>query len=140
MGSILSSDLGFKKVTQNFLKENGFKKTTWGSPKQVVYNNGKRKLIFDKCQYCWELIADNFDDYYTGLIYYFPEKFDAYVAPFQNGRKKDTPKHPAGYVYITIDNYNANKWENMLKIDYESDINAAISICRKKIKNIRRSW
>lgn len=142
MNSILDKDFGFRSVTDKFLKNHGFTKITWGSPKKVEYSNKrysrKTKLTFDPCQYCWELFDDKYDDYYKGVIYYYPEEFDAYVTPFQGDWKGKNPKHPAGHVYIYIDNHD--NWEHIMKIDYESDIEVAISILKRKIKSLNRKY
>ena len=140
MGSILDKDFGFRPVTDNFLEDHGFMKITWGSPKKFEYSNKrysrKVKMIFDPCQYCWEFFDGNLDKYYKGVIYYYPEGFDAYVTPFQGDWKGKNPKHPAGHAYIYIDNHD--NWEHIMKIDYESDIETAIAILKKKIKSLNR--
>lgn len=131
---ILSTDT---KITATKLKELGFEKIVWGSPDFISYSNDRkrRNCKWRESHKCWELFDDYTNDYWKGDIIYFPPGFDGFVTPFQ-GNWKD-PKHPAGFVYITIDNRDDN-WEERYPVSNLDDIQVAIALMKKRMKELDR--
>lgn len=136
IGTILTTN---KKITVSKLRELGFTKISWGAPDVIDYGESGRKgrtCKWNKNHKCWELFDNFTDDYWKGDIIYFPPRFDGYVTPFQ-GNWKD-PKHPAGFAYITIDNRD-DGWEDIIAINDFDDINIAIAIMKKRMKELNKT-
>lgn len=137
MSSILSEKL--KNVTVKDIKKLGFRRLGWGAPKverTIVDGFRKVKTTWDKNHYFWEY-HEKYGDYH-GLICYFPDNFEGYVTSFQGNIRN--PKDPKGYAVITIDDTldYCERFEQIIKIAYIDDLEIAISILKRTIKELEK--
>ena len=110
MSSILSLD-NEVKVDAAYLKNTGF---TWFMPAEKLatrFVNGRPINDYHPHQkyWRWEDIDYNADHFYSGYLYYFPEKFigntKSIIGVNENVR---------GYVYIYIDNLMEEKYKEKI--------------------------
>ena len=127
MSSILSGDFEVK-VDTVYLKKNGFA-CLWPTEKLATrFVNGR--LINDyhphQKYWRWEDEEYNIDHYYSGYLYYFPEKFigntKSIIGVNENVR---------GYVYIYVDNLMEEKYKEKIYVQSAADIESAKTLLRK---------
>ena len=149
MASIL--DTPFKEITSEQLESLNFTREAWGNPDRIIYpekpssyRDGLRDrvCVWNDDKYFWEYIDYNSDNakIFVGVINYYPDTFNAYVAEFQYRGGCGKSKHPAGYVFLYItDPYLpvTDIWKDVIKINSMEDINLAIATLENKIKEFR---
>ena len=127
MSSILSGDFEVK-VDTAYLKKNNF---------ECFYSQGKLATKFvnggpindyhpHQKYWRWEDADYNMDHFYSGYLYYFPEKFigntKSIIGVNENVR---------GYVYIYVDNLMEEKYKEKIYVQSAADIESAKTLLRK---------
>lgn len=127
MSSILSGDFEVK-VDTAYLKNNGFL-CIWPTEKIATrFVNGRPVNDYHPHQkyWRWEDANYNMDHFYSGYLYYFPEKFI--------GNTKEiigVNENPRGYVYIYVDNLGNENYKEKIYVQSAEDIECAKTLLRK---------
>lgn len=156
MASILAEP--FKGITSKELIALNFNENNWGRPDRIFYpttpSESRDGTMYRECYWnddkkYWEyfLKADEIG-IYEGVIYYFPETFNAYVTEFQGNGGCGKSKHPAGYLYAFIcrnrGHESADLWKDVIKVDSVEDINLGIAMLESELNKLfeerRKGW
>lgn len=130
MSSILSDNFEVK-VDTAYLKNNGFL-CIWPIEKLATrFVNGRPINDYHPHQkyWKWEDADYNIDHFYSGYLYYFPEKFI--------GNPKSiigVNENPRGYVYIyvdTSDSFEASVYKEKIYVQSAEDIEVAKTLLKK---------
>lgn len=130
MSSILSDNFEVK-VDTAYLKNNGFL-SIWPIEKLATrFVNGRPINDYHPHQkyWRWEDADYNVNHFYSGYLYYFPDKFI--------GKTKSiigVNENPRGYVYIyvdTSDSFAPNIYQEKIYVQSAEDIEVAKTLLRK---------
>lgn len=127
MSSILSGDFEVK-VDTAYLKKAGF--TCFYSQGKLTtkFVNGIPTQDYHPHQkyWRWEDTDYNIDHFYSGYLYYFPEKFigntESIIGVNENVK---------GYVYIYVDDFNLHSYKEKIYVQSVEDIESAKVLLRK---------
>ena len=127
MSSILSGDFEVK-VDTAYLKKNNFEcfysqgklatKFVNGVPTQDIHPHQK--------YWRWQDEDYNLDHFYSGYLYYFPEKFIGNTKSIIG-----VNENPRGYVYIYVDNIDLDRYKEKIYVQSATDIECAKALLRK---------
>lgn len=148
MASILTEP--FKSVTCEELKALNFNKNNWGRPDRIFYPSTPsesrdgtlyRECYWDDDKKYWEyFLKSDKIGVYEGVIYYFPETFNAYVTEFQGNGGCGKSNHPAGYLYAFICRTHGHEsndlWKDVIKVDSIEDINLGIAMLDNELNKL----
>lgn len=127
MSSILSGDFE-TKVDTSYLKKNGFTCFYSSGKLATKFVNGKRTNDYHPRQKYWRWIDEkyNTDHFYSGYLYYFPEKFIGNTKPIIG-----VNENVRGYVYIYVDNLDLDCYKEKIYVQSAEDIEVAKVLLRK---------
>lgn len=156
MASILAEP--FKGITIEGLRALNFNENNWGRPDRIFYpttpSESRDGTLYRECYWnddkkYWEYFLKNDDlGIYEGVIYYFPETFNAYVTEFQGNGGCGKSNHPAGYLYAFIckNRWHESKdlWKDVIKVDSIEDLNLGIAVLENELNKLfeerRKGW
>ena len=129
MSSILSGYFDIK-VDTTYLKKNGF--TSYLSAEKLAtrFVNGRPIKDYHPHQkyWRWEDADYNIDHFYSGYLYYFPDKFIGNTKSIIG-----VNENPRGYVYIYIDGFawDEKQYKEKIYVQSAEDIECAKVLLRK---------
>lgn len=127
MSSILALD-NEVKVDTAYLKKNNFECFYSYGKLATKFVNGKRTNDYHPHQkyWRWEDTDYNMDHYYSGYLYYFPEKFIGNTKPIIG-----VNENVRGYVYIYVDNLDLDRYKEKIYVQSAEDIEVAKTLLRR---------
>lgn len=140
MSSILSGDFEVK-VDTAYLKNNGFACFYSQGKLATKFVNGVPTQDYHPHQkyWRWEDADYNMDHFYSGYLYYFPEKFIGNTKSIIG-----VNENPRGYVYIYVDNLDLDRYKEKIYVQSVADIESAKTLLRKyadeENENTWSSW
>lgn len=137
MSSILSGDFKIK-VDNEYLKTHGWNCFYSSDKLATKFVNGNLVKDYHPNQiyWRWQDVDYNSDHFYSGYLYYFPEKFI--------GNTKEiigVNENPRGYVYIYIDNLDNENYKERFYVQSAEDIELAKSLLYKFLEEEnKKTW
>lgn len=115
-------------ITETFLKNKRFKRSPWGSPDEIKYNDVKKNKFYNRSKCSWNPERYMWEKFYKNYyVYYFPENFEGYV----NIRRSEINNH-AGWMVAQRNWDSWNEWV-CIKVEDEADFELALSEIRKQL-------